>query len=90
MGNALCKILCPIVLENDEEGKNEIPLAVLDDAVNMILQPPVTGLDSLKVNRNGAVGEVDMLGVVSTKLRVLQHAVENGTLFAATISIGIW
>ena len=75
---------------NDEEGKNEIPLAVLDDAVNMILQPPVTGLASLKVNRNGAVGEVDMLGVVSTKLRVLQHAVENGTLFAATISIGIW
>jgi hypothetical protein len=73
----------------DEEGKNEMPLMADEDDVKTTLQRLVIGLDNLKVNKIGMDGEVEILGVVSTNLRVLQHSVENNTALSITISIGI-
>ena len=73
----------------DEEGKNEMPLMANGDDVKTTLQRIVIGLDNLKVNKNGMDGEIEILGVVSTNLRVLQHSVENNTALSITISIGI-
>ena len=73
----------------DEEGKNEMPLMADEDDVKTTLQRLVIGLDNLKVNKIGMDGEVEILGVVSTNLTVLQHSVENNTALSMTISIGI-